>query len=39
MGIDNTLIFLENNRENEVVELLFNHFMVTSRGPIFTFVN
>ena len=26
-------------RENNLVELLFNHFIVISRGSIFTFVN
>jgi len=39
MLIYNTFIFLKNNRENDLVELLFSHFMVTSRGYIFTFVN
>lgn len=37
MLIYNTLIFLENNRENDLVELLLDHFMVTWRGTIFTF--
>ena len=39
MLIYNALFFLENNRENDLVELLFNRFTVTSRGSIFTFVN
>jgi len=39
MLIYNTLIFLENNRGNDLVKLLLNHFMLTSKGLIFVFVN